>query len=367
MKSKTYIQALFFIVCLALVFSCKKDPVNNIVTPPDDTIPKTTAYIPPVIQDFRAFPTDPANPMTLQGIALGRKLFFDPILSGDSSLSCAGCHKQENSFSDPRSLSIGIDHLPGKRNGMSLVNLAWYQNKFFWDGRVNTLREQAASPIEDANEMHLPIAIAQQRLQGHPEYVDMFWKAFGTRTITKDLITKAIEQFEKTLISFNAPYDKYTRSEGSLSASELRGLVIFNTEKGDCFHCHTTPELFVHPTKIFSNNGMDAAVSINDFTDAGVGAITHDNADYGKFKIPTLRNLAYTAPYMHDARFATLDEVIDSYNLGPKISPTVDPILIEKAQTRLQRTGIWGLNLSAQDKEDLKAFLLTLSDPDFVH
>src|SRR5205085_43238 len=124
---------------------------------------------------------------------------------------------------------------------------------FFWDGRVNTLREQAAKPIENAIEMHVPLTEVVQRLQNHPEYVDLFWKAFGTKTVTSDLMTKAIEQFEKTLISYNAPYDKYVRGEGTLSDAAVRGMVIFNTEKGDCFHCHTTPELFVHPTKIFSN------------------------------------------------------------------------------------------------------------------
>src|SRR4051812_23143498 len=118
MTKKAYISFLFFVVTAALIFSCKKEPVNT-VTPPNDSIPKTTAYIPPVIKDFRTFPTDAANPMTMEGIALGKKLFFDPILSSDSTLSCAGCHKQENSFSDPRSLSLGVDHLPGTRNAMA--------------------------------------------------------------------------------------------------------------------------------------------------------------------------------------------------------------------------------------------------------
>lgn len=352
---------LFFLLFsgILLTISCKKDTI-------DDTIPTTTPYVAPLIPEFRVMPTDPANPLTLEGIALGKKLFFDPILSRDSSLACAGCHKKAEGFSDARPRSRGVDDIFGERHSMALVNLAWYSNKFFWDGRVNSLREQAEKPVEAADEMHLPWPEAEQRLQRHPEYVDMFWKAFGKKTITKDLVTKAIEQFEKTLLSYNSPYDKYKRNEAALNASELRGLVIFNTEKGDCFHCHTTPELFVHPTKVFSNNGMDAVSSVYDFEDYGFGKTSNDTADYGKFKIPTLRNLAFTAPYMHDARFATLDDVIESYNQGPRISPTVDPILIEKAQIRFSNTGIWGLNLSVQDKIDLKNFLLSLSDSSFV-
>jgi cytochrome c peroxidase len=362
LNNKKYLTVVgLFILSLMTIEACKKDTINAL-----DQAPPTTPYTPPSIRFFRAMPQDPANPMTLEGIALGKKLFFDPILSRDSTLSCAGCHKQANAFSDSRALSVGIDSIPGTRNAMALVNLAWYQNKFFWDGRVNTLRAQASLPIEAADEMHLPLVQAEQRLQRHPVYKDLFWKAFGAKTITVDLITKAIEQYEQTLISYNAPYDKYTRDEAILSASELRGLVIFNTERGDCFHCHTTPELFVHPTKIFSNNGMDAAATVYDFVDPGAGRVTGDTADYGKFKIPTLRNLAFTAPYMHDGRFATLDEVIESYNQGPKLSPTVDPILIEKAQTRLRNTGVWGLQLSAQDKADLKAFLLTFTDSSYV-
>jgi cytochrome c peroxidase len=360
----TYI-VIFTGLLTAGIISCKKDPVN-MTTTPVDSIPKTTPYAAPQIRFFRAFPQDAANPMTMGGIALGRKLFFDPILSKDSSLSCEGCHKSASDFSDPRPFSPGVDGINGTRNAPALVNMAWFQNKFFWDGRVNTLREQAAKPIENEIEMHLPLSVAEQRLQSHPEYVDMFWKAFGSKTVTRDLITKAIEQFEKTLLSYNSPFDKYTRGEGTLTPGALRGMQIFNTEKGDCFHCHTTPELFVHPTKIFSNNGMDAATSVYDFVDPGFGKISGDTADYGKFKIPTLRNLEYTAPYMHDSRFSTLDEVIESYNLGPKLSPTVDPILIEKAEKRLTTTGFWGLQLSAQDKADLKEFLFSLSDPDYT-
>ncbi len=364
MNQKFFISACFVMLLLSLSFyACKKDSV-----PTDNTAPKTTAYIAPSIQNFRAMPTDAANPMTLEGIALGKKLFFDPILSRDSTISCSSCHKKENSFSDLRQRSRGVDDMQGPRHSMTLVNLAWQKDRFFWDGRVNTLRDQAAKPIEDSLEMHLPLAVAEQRIQRHPEYVDMFWKAFGTKTVTKDLITKAIEQFEKTLLSYNSKFDKYTRGELNLSASELRGLDIFKTEKGDCFHCHSTtaPEVFISPDRTFANNGLDTVSSIFDFADFGLGKFTGNTADYGRFKIPTLRNLEFSAPYMHDARFATLDEVIDFYSAGPKGSPTLEPIMREKANKRLEILGHWGLDLTPDQKTDLKSFLLSLSDSTFV-
>ena len=220
MSRKFFISCCFLIMLFSLSFyACTKDPDNNAPTP--------TPYTTPLIQNFRDMPVDAENLMTLEGIALGKKLFFDPILSKDSTLSCAGCHKQENSFSDPRPRSRGVDDLVGPRHSMALVNLAWQKDRFFWDGRVNTLRAQAEKPIEDVLEMHVTLSEVVQRLQNHPVYVDLFWKAFGTKTVTKDLMTKAIEQFEKTLISYNSKFDKYARGELNLSVSELRGLDIF--------------------------------------------------------------------------------------------------------------------------------------------
>jgi len=351
-----------FLLSIIFISSCSK----NTGDVPNETPPTPTPYTVSKISNFRIMPTDPENPLTVEGIALGKKLFFDPILSKDSSLSCESCHKKENSFSDPRRFSMGVDGTMGKRQSMALVNLAWYDNKFFWDGRKNSLREQALVPIEDETEMHLPLPVAIHRLQNNPTYVNMFWKAFGSKTVNADLIGKAIEQFEKTLISSNAKYDKYKLGLVPLDSFELRGLTIFSTEKGDCFHCHTTSELFIHPTKIFTNNGMDEAATVNDFADKGLGAITGLTTDMGLFKIPTLRNLAFTAPYMHDGRFSTLDEVIEMYNDGYKSSPNVDNILIEKAAVRFENTGEYGLQLSAHEKYCLKRFLLTLSDSSFV-
>lgn len=327
-----------------------------------------TPYIAPNIQNFRPLPIDANNPMTVEGIALGKKLFFDPILSRDSSISCASCHKQEHSFSDDRIRSIGVDGLPGARHAMPLVNLAWQKDRFFWDGRTSSLPEQALKPIEDPLEMHIALPEVVRRLQNNSEYVDLFWKAFNTKIITKELMAKAIAQFENTLISYNSKFDKYARGEVALTDAELRGFDIFKTEKGDCFHCHSTsaPEVFISPDRTFANNGLDSVSSALDFIDFGLGKFTGNMADNGRFKIPTLRNLAFTAPYMHDARFATLDEVIDFYNDGPKGSPTLEPIMREKANKRLETQFHWGLNLSTTEKADLKAFLLTLSDSSFI-
>ncbi|MFN8282139.1 MAG: cytochrome c peroxidase [Chitinophagales bacterium] len=353
---------IFFLLtsisCFVFIFSCKKEQERY----------KTTPYVAPKIQGFRDMPVDPDNPMTVEGIALGKKLFFDPILSKDSTLSCASCHKQANSFSDNNKLSKGVDNVLGRRNAMTLVNLAWQKDRFFWDGRVNTLREQALKPVEDPTEMHLPWSEAEFRLQNNAQYKDLFNKAFGIQTITKEYITKALEQFENTLLTYNSKFDKYTRGEAALTLSEINGFDIFKTEKGDCFHCHssTAPEVFISPDRTFANNGLDTVDNVNQFIDKGLGEFTFDPADYGRFKIPTLRNLAFTAPYMHDGRFQTLDEVIDFYSAGPKGSPTLEPIMREKANKRLETLGHWGLDLTPEQKADLKAFLLTLSDSSFV-
>lgn len=362
-KIKSFI-AILFLSFLTIIFSCEKE--NKTIK--EDTPPATTPYTAPVIANFRPMPVDAANPMTLEGIALGKRLFFDPILSKDSTISCASCHQQQFSFSDDKIKSLGVNATQGKRNSMALINLAWQKNRFFWDGHANTLRQQATFPIEDPLEMHLPLPTAIARLQKHADYVELFWKAFGTKTISVDLLTKALEQFENTLISYNSKYDLYVRMDQPLTTSELNGLEIFKTEKGDCFHCHASAasEVFISPDRTFANNGLDAVNSVFSFTDFGLGTFTRDTADYGRFKIPTLRNLAFTAPYMHDGRFATLDEVIDFYNAGPKLSPTLEPIMIEKAEKRMELFGRWGLGLTAQEKQDLKAFLLTLTDTTYI-
>jgi len=356
------VAILFLIGFFAIVFivtSCKKEGQKP---------PETERYpLPDLPAHFRAIPLDPTNLPTKQGVALGRKLFHDKILSGDFSQSCASCHNPELSFNDNKSFSLGIDGIPGRRNAMTLVNLPWYTS-FFWDGRAANLPEQAIEPVPNPIEMHLPWEEAVARLKGHPEYPDLFYAAFGTKDITKELTAKAIAQFETILLSFNSPFDRYMSGDSSaLNESARRGRQIFLTERGDCFHCHVTSELFIHPSRAFGNNGLDEIDFPDDFADLGRGEVTGLDNDKGKFKIPTLRNLAFTAPYMHDGRFATLEEVIDFYDQGPKISPSLDSIMITESNRRLIDLGHYGLNLSTQDKQDLKNFLLSLSDTSFVH
>lgn len=349
---------LYPFVIITVIWSCKKDPVMK-----DDF--KTTPYDFPVISNFRPAETDPANLMTKEGVDLGHILFFDTRLSQDFTLSCASCHQPENGFSDSRQFSLGVNGTIGKRQSMSILNLAW-SKQFFWDGRASTLRDQALFPVPDTTEMHLPWEEAVERFQSHPIYLQKFKAAFGTDQITSSLITKALEQYMKALVSYNAPFDQYIRGEISLSPAELRGYQIFNNETGDCFHCHSTPELMVHPAKTFSNNGLDLVDNINGFKDNGLGGFTKNPNDNGNFKIPSLRNLTMTAPYMHDGRFQTLDEVIDFYNDGPKMSPSLDPIMITEANRRLLQFNRWGLGLTEQEKADLKAFLITFTDSTYL-
>lgn len=297
------------------------------------------------------------NPLTVQGVNLGKRLFFDRLLSKDNTVSCATCHSPQKAFSDDNQFSIGFNGQTGTRHSMPLFNLAWnFDEKFFWDGHSFSLEQQALEPITQDNEMgNGSWEEVEQRLQNHPEYPQLFQNAFGTSTITRTLVTQAIAQFERTLISGNSKFDKYTLGEVSLTAEELDGLDIFmNEERGDCFHCHGNPNNPLWTDNDFHNNALDET-----FTDLGLGAVTGDPADNGKFKSPSLRNLIYTAPYMHDGRFATLDDVINHYSEGLKNSPTVDPLMKKVDQG--------GVQLSAQDKANLKAFLLTLTDPSFIN
>ncbi len=295
------------------------------------------------------------NPLTEEGVALGRQLFFDPILSADGSLACAGCHRPQQSFDDPRQFSIGVDGEAGFRNAMPLINLAWNFNESFnWSGSASSLETQAFEPVTNPIEMHNTWPQAVASLQSHPEYPSLFEQAFGSSQIDSALVTKALAQFERTLISGNSKFDRYLNGEATLSESEANGLAVFlDEERGDCFHCHGNPNSPLWTDNIFHNNGLDET-----FDDRGRGDVTGDPRDFGLFKTPTLRNLAYTAPYMHDGRFATLDEVIDHYSKGLVYSETIDPLMKKVAEG--------GVQLTDKDKADLKAFLLSLSDPEFI-
>jgi cytochrome c peroxidase len=309
----------------------------------------------PVIPDIPGYPfmAQPAdNPATAKGVKLGRKLFYDPILSGDSTQSCAVCHNQKFAFSDRgKRFSHGITGDSGTLNAPAIINAGWIP-RLFWDGRAASLEDQALGPVANPIEMNLPWPEAVARIKAHPVYPQMFQEAFGDIEIDSMLVVKAIAQFERTLISNNSKFDRIVRGEAKYTDSELRGVRIFLDEKGDCFHCHINP-LFENGG--FQNNGLDSQI-------VGVGrsAVTGDSRDFGKWKTPTLRNIALTAPYMHDGRFKTLEEVLDHYNGGIIKTPTVHPKLYSRPDRPPDQL------LTEQDKADIIAFLHTLTDSSFI-
>lgn len=330
--------------------SCIPKPSSGAGTPYELELP--TLFYQNI--DSPEIPT--TNPLTVEGVALGRKLFFDPILSGDGTQACASCHKADASFTENTQFSTGITGAVGNRNSMPIYNVAWnWGGKFFWDGRANSLEEQALGPVVNPIEMNNTWPNAVSSLQNHAEYPSLFEAAFGSPVIDSIRVAKAIAQFERTLISGNSRFDQYLRGEISLTPEEANGFNVFvDEDRGDCFHCHGNASNPLWTDNDFHNNGLDET-----FTDNGLGDVTGDPNDNGKFKSPSLRNLAYTAPYMHDGRFTTLDEVINHYSEGLKNSATIDPLM--------KNVGQGGAFLSPSDKADLKAFLLSLSDPDFIN
>jgi len=334
-----YTLFLFFTI---LLVACRHDLFKGPPPPPTPFVFKSPDNFPPFF--------DPAdNQTTLEGIALGRKLFYDPILSGDNTLACADCHRQENAFTDPRQFSIGIDGIAGKRNSMSLVNIAW-QPRLFWDGRSLGLEAQALRPIQDPIEMHESLENAVAELQGRPDYTEMFWLAFGTETVDSTLIAKALSQFERTFISFNSKYDRWKLGQDSLTESAQLGMEAFlDNDRGGCAQCHSFGAIF--SDFIFRNNGLDSLPS-----DVGRFAVTGTLSETGAFKTSSMRNIEYTAPYMHDGRFATLEEVLEFYNTGFELGPYADPAMYNLVKGRL----------SEDDKNNIIAFLKTLSEPEFL-
>lgn len=304
-------------------------------------------------------PNIPANnPMTVEGVELGRKLFYDPILSKDNMQSCADCHVQSFGFTDDGlQYSVGVDGNAGNRNSMAIINLAW-GTSFFWDGRSQTLEDQVFLPVINPLEMNISWPEVEQKLNANSTYKSLFKKAFNIDQIDSVHVSKAIAQFMRTMVSGNSKFDKFVREEVTLTTSELNGLNIYNTERGDCFHCHTLSNGLA-TDNMFRNNGLDDDASM---VDLGRMEVTGLLTDKGKFKVPTLRNIELTAPYMHDGRFATLEEVIDHYDQGGVESSTVDPLMKHTANSTSP-----GLNLTSQEKTDLINFLKTLTDDDFMN
>jgi cytochrome c peroxidase len=288
------------------------------------------------------YPNIPADNLPTQNrIDLGKQLFNDPILSLDTSISCASCHKTELAFTDGLRFSKGIDTMWAARNSMTLVNAA-YQPTLFWDGGSPTLEHQAVAPIENPREMGFEINAAVARLQNHPTYPDLFQKAYGEAPSVYSL-TRALACYERTLFSGVSRFDRfrYLGQQDALNESEIRGMNIFMGERGECFHCHGEPN-FTDYT--FQNNGLYL-----EYPDSGRARITFQSTDVGKFKVPSLRNVELTGPYMHDGSIATLEEVIDHYDMGGNPHPNRSGLLRP-------------INMTAQEKADLLAFLKALTD-----
>lgn len=342
-KSGIIVILIGLLSIVTVINACKKDS-------DPDAFPGGTPYpliIPPGLPKMDIPST---NPLTVEGVALGRKLFYDPILSANNTMSCASCHMQVYGFTDSgRQYSTGIDGVKGVRNAMPLANLG-YQKKFFWDGGAADLESQVIGPIQNPVEMHATLADVIHRLNMDAGYPALFKKAFGNDTITTALLMRAIAQFERTMVSGSSRYDRYVAGTAILSDQEQRGLALYQDPlKGDCVHCHTLGGTFSDFE--FRNNGVDSI-----YTDPGRYKITLINSDSGKFKTPSLRNIAVTAPYMHDGRFATLQQCLDHYNTGFHLSPQLDPVLAVQTKGRM----------SAQDMQDIIAFLNTLTDSTFL-
>ena len=285
------------------------------------------------------------NQPTQARIALGRKLFYDYGLSADSSISCGSCHDQRMAFAHFESVTPGVDGALGFRNAPTLANVG-YAPSFFMDGGVQTLELQSQAPIFSEVEMHSTISNFLQRIDGDAEYKQLFLEAYG-REPDAFGISRAIACFERTMISGNSRFDQYEYAGDitALSESELRGRHLFFSQETNCSSCHEPP--------LFTNYEFENVGLYLNYADSGRARITHLEADKGKFKIPTLRNIDLTAPYMHDGSIQTLEEVVEHFNSGGVGHPN-------------QTNEVKPLDLSTQEKADIVAFLKTLTDSDFI-
>ena len=343
-------------VAVMIFVSCKKEAETPATPASYDPTPYTMNY-----GDFPPPQIAADNPLTKQGVQLGRMLFYEKRLSKDNSMSCASCHRQEYAFSDTNRFSIGVDGHPSGRQAMAVFNMAWNTNEFFWDGRAALLRDQSLMPIEDSLEMAETLPSVINKLAADQSYKNQFIRAFGSYEITSEKMALAMEQFMNSIVSVESKYDRFLSGQETLTPSENRGRKLFFTEYNqffpdssgaDCAHCHV-PKNFENDR--YMNNGLDAGPDIDDF---GRELATGNPMDRGRMKVTSLRNIELTPPYMHDGRFQTLEEVVEHYNSGIQPSPSLDPALANTMST--------GLMLDAQDKADLVAFLRTFTDTDLM-
>ena len=333
----------------------------------DRPTPITNFSAPFVFGQFRV-PED--NPLTDEAVELGRRLFYDVRLSGNNEVSCATCHRQQLAFTDGKQTAVGVSGEALAFNSMSLANLMWGPQHFFWNGRVTSLEAQALVPIQDADEMGQDLAELVDELKADAQYVTLFKTAYGS--ITDGHIGKALASFQRTLISSDSKYDKYLRGEATLTEQENLGRKLFmahpdvkaSLRGGNCIDCHSQFLTSGFNTLYdgFSNNGLDSEEDLL----PGLEDVTQTRAHRGLFKVPTLRNIALTAPYMHDGRFATLEEVLDHYNEGVKMSSTLSPLIAEADNLTKGVNTQASLNLAEDEKSAIIAFLHTLTDQQFV-
>ena len=311
------------------------------------------------VQNIDNTPTN--NQVTDAGATLGRVLFYDKQLSANNTVACASCHLQEDGFADTRRLSTGFLGGATGRNSMGLANARYYNNgRFFWDERAANLEAQVLLPIQDEVEMGLTLSELVAKIQSTDYYQPLFQDAFGTTEVTENRISRALSQFVRSMVSYQAKFDIGAAQVNNIGNNDFPnftqlenlGKDLFFSGRTQCSNCHETATFSGDQAR---NNGLDAAI-----TDDGLGGVNGNNQDRGKFKVNSLRNIALTAPYMHDGRFATLRDVIQFYNNGIQNSPTLDNRL------RVQNGQVRRMNLNGQEIDALVAFLNTLTDENFV-
>lgn len=357
---------IFLLAFPILLTSCKKNEPDEPIVPDacasePDSLFQTAPYSFSIPFKFPSNDTMVQNriqAMTLDGVELGRRLFYDPVLSMDSTLSCASCHKQALAFSDNVPLSTNVFGTT-RRHAPPIFNLIW-QRFSFWDGRTRTTEDLVKDALHGELGFNLKQAEIIAKLEANPDYVRRFKKAFGRPCgISEEKIQRALSQFMHALVSANSKFDRFMLGLETLDPEEEAGFEIVRTEKGDCFHCHVKSSNLLMTDNLFHNNALDAVNSGFQFADKGRGEVTGDTLDFGLFKSPSVRNLSYRAHFMHDGRFSSLDQVLKFYNEQVVYSPTVDPLMKKLNQG--------GLHLSPDSVLLMKKFLQTLDDPSFIN
>jgi cytochrome c peroxidase len=330
-----YMHLVFFLLGMSLS-SCKDEPKVE-PEPNNDVIFKVPSHFPLPHYNLEN------NAINNASFQLGKMLFYDPILSSDSSISCATCHAQVHGFADhSMRFSQGVNGLIGDRNSPALSNLAWYPS-FMWDGGINHIEVMSFAPITNHVEMNEDMANVVKKLSAQTSYTNQFKDAFGSAVITDQKVLKALAQFMTMMVSSNSKYDQVITGKTTFTPSEENGYALFKT---NCANCHKEPLLTDFS---FRNNGLDSI-----FKDAGRMKITQKPEDNGKFKVPSLRNIVLTYPYMHDGRFNSLESVLNHYSQGIVKSSTLDPSLQQSA------------TLTQTQQADIIQFLHTLTDNDYL-